>query len=45
MTPRDPQGETRPKPRCVLITGCSSGIGYTCAHGLARRGWSSAVSS
>jgi NAD(P)-dependent dehydrogenase (short-subunit alcohol dehydrogenase family) len=25
--------------RCVLITGCSSGIGHTCAHGLARRGW------
>lgn len=23
----------------VLITGCSSGIGYACAHGLARRGW------
>jgi NAD(P)-dependent dehydrogenase (short-subunit alcohol dehydrogenase family) len=25
--------------RSVLITGCSSGIGYTCAHGLAERGW------
>ncbi len=25
--------------RSILITGCSSGIGYTCAHGLARRGW------
>jgi NAD(P)-dependent dehydrogenase (short-subunit alcohol dehydrogenase family) len=25
--------------RSVLITGCSSGIGYTCAHGLAARGW------
>jgi NAD(P)-dependent dehydrogenase (short-subunit alcohol dehydrogenase family) len=23
----------------VLITGCSSGIGHCCAHGLARRGW------
>jgi NAD(P)-dependent dehydrogenase (short-subunit alcohol dehydrogenase family) len=23
----------------VLITGCSSGIGYACAHGLARRGY------
>ena len=23
----------------VLITGCSSGIGYTCAHGLAKRGY------
>jgi NAD(P)-dependent dehydrogenase (short-subunit alcohol dehydrogenase family) len=23
----------------VLITGCSSGIGHTCAHGLLRRGW------
>lgn len=30
---------TAPIPRSVLITGCSSGIGYTCAHGLARRGW------
>jgi NAD(P)-dependent dehydrogenase (short-subunit alcohol dehydrogenase family) len=26
-------------PRTILITGCSSGIGYTCAHGLTRRGW------
>jgi len=25
--------------RSVLITGCSSGIGYSCAHGLAERGW------
>jgi NAD(P)-dependent dehydrogenase (short-subunit alcohol dehydrogenase family) len=25
--------------RSILITGCSSGIGYCCAHGLARRGW------
>lgn len=25
--------------RSVLITGCSSGIGYTCAHGLAARGY------
>ena len=25
--------------RSVLITGCSSGIGHACAHGLARRGW------
>lgn len=25
--------------RSVLITGCSSGIGYCCAHGLAQRGW------
>lgn len=23
----------------VLMTGCSSGIGHHCAHGLARRGW------
>jgi NAD(P)-dependent dehydrogenase (short-subunit alcohol dehydrogenase family) len=23
----------------ILITGCSSGIGHICAHGLARRGW------
>jgi NAD(P)-dependent dehydrogenase (short-subunit alcohol dehydrogenase family) len=25
--------------RSILITGCSSGIGYTCAHGMAERGW------
>lgn len=25
--------------RPILITGCSSGIGYTCAHGLAKRGY------
>lgn len=25
--------------RSILITGCSSGIGYDAAHGLARRGW------
>lgn len=23
----------------ILITGCSSGIGHVCAHGLRRRGW------
>ena len=23
----------------ILITGCSSGIGYCCATGLAKRGW------
>lgn len=27
------------EPRTILITGCSSGIGHTCAHGLARRGY------
>lgn len=26
-------------PRSILITGCSSGIGYDAAHGLAKRGW------
>lgn len=25
--------------RTILITGCSSGIGHTCAQGLAARGW------
>ena len=25
--------------RSILITGCSSGIGYACAHGLRVRGW------
>lgn len=25
--------------RAVLITGCSSGIGYACAHGLTQRGY------
>jgi len=25
--------------RTLLITGCSSGIGHHCAHGMARRGW------
>lgn len=25
--------------RSILITGCSSGIGYTCALGMAERGW------
>lgn len=26
-------------PRSILITGCSSGIGYACAHGMRARGW------
>ena len=26
-------------PRTILITGCSSGIGYTCAFGMKARGW------
>ena len=25
--------------KSILITGCSSGIGYDAAHGLAARGW------
>jgi NAD(P)-dependent dehydrogenase (short-subunit alcohol dehydrogenase family) len=25
--------------RSILITGCSSGIGYACAHGMQERGW------
>lgn len=25
--------------KSILITGCSSGIGYDCAHGLTKRGW------
>jgi NAD(P)-dependent dehydrogenase (short-subunit alcohol dehydrogenase family) len=28
-----------PDQRSILITGCSSGIGHTCAHGLAARNW------
>lgn len=28
-----------PEVRCILITGCSSGIGYRCAQGLRERGW------
>jgi NAD(P)-dependent dehydrogenase (short-subunit alcohol dehydrogenase family) len=36
MTDSDPDQAHR---RSVLITGCSSGIGQVCAHGLARRGW------
>jgi NAD(P)-dependent dehydrogenase (short-subunit alcohol dehydrogenase family) len=30
--------------KTILITGCSSGIGYDCAHVLARRGWRVIVS-
>lgn len=26
-------------PKTILITGCSSGIGYDAAHGLKRKGW------
>lgn len=25
--------------RALLVTGCSSGIGYCCAHGMRERGW------
>ncbi len=31
--------DTRGHGRSILITGCSSGIGYDAAHGLAARGW------
>lgn len=32
--------EHRPaRPRSILVTGCSSGIGHDAAHGLAARGW------
>ncbi len=30
---------TREERRCILITGCSSGIGRTCALGMLARGW------
>ncbi len=30
---------TTENPRAVLITGCSTGIGYACAHGLKERGY------
>lgn len=30
---------SHPTRGAILITGCSSGIGYHCAHALARRGW------
>jgi len=30
---------TTEEPRTILITGCSSGIGYACAHGLRQRGY------
>ncbi len=30
---------TTENPRTVQITGCSTGIGYTCAHGLKERGY------
>lgn len=28
-----------PHKRTILVTGCSSGIGYHCAHALRARGW------
>ncbi|MBA2778513.1 SDR family NAD(P)-dependent oxidoreductase [Billgrantia kenyensis] len=33
-----PSGESK-RSRCVLVTGCSSGIGHAAAHTLVRRGW------
>jgi NAD(P)-dependent dehydrogenase (short-subunit alcohol dehydrogenase family) len=37
--PRDDRGMSAPLPRTILITGCSSGIGATCAAGMKARGW------
>jgi NAD(P)-dependent dehydrogenase (short-subunit alcohol dehydrogenase family) len=34
-----PSAAAAPTARSILITGCSSGIGHACAHGLAARGW------
>lgn len=31
--------KTQARPKSILITGCSSGIGYDCAHTLTRAGW------
>ena len=28
-----------PQDHSILITGCSTGIGYACAHGMKARGW------
>src|SRR5690606_8072856 len=38
---RTPAGAARPEraPRTILVTGCSSGIGYHAAHTLKKRGW------
>jgi len=35
---QSPGGDGR-RQRSILITGCSSGIGYHCAHGMRKRGW------
>ena len=34
-----PAGRRQLSTRTILITGCSSGIGYACAQGLKERGW------
>ncbi len=33
------QNTTRTMNKTMLVTGCSSGIGYHCAHGMKARGW------
>lgn len=39
MTAPDPKQADSVAQRSILITGCSSGIGYAAAHGLRQRGW------
>ena len=39
MTRKSPQAVKSSARPTILISGCSSGIGYACAHGLRERGW------